>query len=177
MMRDFVDAYITFINKSIKPLPISLLIVIIFLIPRVSISQENKTKGGLCIGDCMRLDISENQTNFNDLDIFFEFNEFELSAENIAHLNKFTQLLMQHPSLKVEIQGHTDARGTNNKNIALGEKRAKVVYDYLISNGIHKDQLSFIAYGEESPFCKDRNENCWNQNNRVHFVFNESERK
>ena len=172
-----MNSYSTNIYKRIKPIAILLLILVVLLSPRIGTSQENKTKNGICIGDCMRLDTPESLVDFKGLDMFFKFNEFELSVDNIAHLNKLTQLLLQHPSLKVEIQGHTDERGTNNKNMALGDKRAQVVYEYLISNRVNKDQLSFIAYGEERPFCKDHNENCWNQNNRVHFVFNESERK
>jgi peptidoglycan-associated lipoprotein len=63
--------------------------------------------------------------------------------------------------------------GANNKNMVLGEKRAKAVYDFLLLSGVNKNQLSFIAYGEKAPLCQEDNEKCWDQNNRVHVVVTE----
>ena len=107
------------------------------------------------------------------LPIFFEFDEFQLSY-NKGKLEELVHYLKLKPNLKVEIQGHTDERGTNDKNMALAEKRAKVVYNFLLLSGVNKNQLSFIAYGEKAPLCQEQNEKCWNQNNRVHFIITEN---
>ena len=85
--------------------------------------------------------------------------------------SKFLSLILKHhPETKVEIQGHADERGTNNYNLGLGERRAQSVKKYLMALGIEKDRLYSISYGEERPFCKDSNQNCWWQNRRGHFL-------
>ena len=89
-------------------------------------------------------------------------------------MEELAQYLKLKPNLKIEIQGHTDERGTDSKNMELGEKRAMAVYDFLLLSGVNKNQLSFIAYGEKAPLCQEQNEKCWNQNNRVHFIITEN---
>jgi uncharacterized protein YecT (DUF1311 family) len=139
---------------------------------------ENKPNAsGLCIGNCMVIEAYEDKNDSKDRDIFFEFNEFELDAENKARLKFLAELLKNRPSFKVEIQGHTDERGTNLKNIELGEKRAFVVKKHLVLNGVNSTRLNIISYGEEKPICSEHNEKCWNQNNRVHFFFIFNEKK
>ena len=101
------------------------------------------------------------------LPIFFEFDEFQLSDNNKGKLEELVHYLKLKPNLKIEIQGHTDERGTDSKNMELGKKRAKAVYDFLLLSGVNKNQLSFIAYGEKAPLCQEDNEKCWDQNNRV----------
>ena len=107
------------------------------------------------------------------LPIFFEFDEFQLSDNNKGKLEELVHYLKLKPNLKIEIQGHTDERGTDSKNMELGKKRAKAVYDFLLLSGVNKNQLSFIAYGEKAPLCQENNEKCWDQNNRVHVVVTE----
>ena len=108
------------------------------------------------------------------LPIFFEFDEFQLSDNNKGKLEELVHYLKLKPNLKIETQGHTDERGTDSKNMELGKKRAKAVYDFLLLSGVNKNQLSFIAYGEKAPLCQEQNEKCWNQNNRVHFIITEN---
>jgi peptidoglycan-associated lipoprotein len=72
--------------------------------------------------------------------------------------------------LRVEIQGHSDERGTNNYNIALGERRANSTKKYLVAQGVDSNRVNIISYGEEKPFCTiSSNENCWFLNRRAHF--------
>jgi peptidoglycan-associated lipoprotein len=71
---------------------------------------------------------------------------------------------------KVMIEGHCDSRGTSEYNLALGERRAKAVQDYLLSLGLSTDRVTIVSKGKEQPFCGDENESCWQQNRRGHFM-------
>ncbi|HEX6976307.1 MAG TPA: OmpA family protein, partial [Vicinamibacterales bacterium] len=62
------------------------------------------------------------------------------------------------------------ARGTNEYNLALGERRAAAVRDYLVSLGLANDRITIVSKGEEQPFCSEDNESCWQQNRRGHFI-------
>jgi peptidoglycan-associated lipoprotein len=68
------------------------------------------------------------------------------------------------------IEGHADSRGTNEYNLALGERRADAVRDYLVSLGVSTDRITIVSKGEEQPFCSEESESCWQQNRRGHFV-------
>ncbi len=102
-------------------------------------------------------------------DIFFEFDRFDLSPEARATLADNAAWLESNTSVKVVIEGHCDERGTNEYNIALGDRRAKSAYNYLINLGIKADRLSTISYGEEKPECTEHAESCWAKNRRAHF--------
>ena len=71
---------------------------------------------------------------------------------------------------KVLVEGHADSRGTNEYNLALGERRADAVRDYLVSLGIPADRITIVSKGEEQPFCSEDGETCWAQNRRGHFI-------
>jgi peptidoglycan-associated lipoprotein len=74
-------------------------------------------------------------------------------------------------STKILVEGHCDSRGTNEYNLALGERRADAVRDYLVSLGVGTDRVTIVSKGEEQPFCGDETESCWQQNRRGHFIF------
>jgi len=69
------------------------------------------------------------------------------------------------------VEGHADSRGTNEYNLALAERRAAAVRDYLVSLGIGAERVTVVSKGEEAPFCTEENETCWQQNRRGHFIF------
>jgi peptidoglycan-associated lipoprotein len=71
---------------------------------------------------------------------------------------------------RVTIEGHADSRGTNQYNLALGDKRGSAVKDYLVGLGIAADRLVVVSRGEESPLCTDETEGCFERNRRAHFV-------
>ena len=71
---------------------------------------------------------------------------------------------------KVMVEGHADNRGTNEYNLALGERRADAVRDYLVSLGVATDRITIVSKGEEQPFCSEETEACWQQNRRGHFI-------
>jgi peptidoglycan-associated lipoprotein len=103
-------------------------------------------------------------------DIFFEFDRAAISPEMKSVLDHDVNWLKNSPQVKVQLEGHCDERGTNEYNLALGEKRAHSVKQFLISQGIKASRLSTISYGEDRPFCKEQAESCYQQNRRVHFV-------
>jgi peptidoglycan-associated lipoprotein len=103
-------------------------------------------------------------------DVFFEFDRYELSADARTVLRANADWLKGNPSVRVEIEGHCDERGTNEYNLALGAKRAQAAREYLATLGVAAERLSTISYGEEIPVCKEASEACWKQNRRARFV-------
>lgn len=102
--------------------------------------------------------------------VYFEFDSYALSEETRETLRNNAEWLKAHPSLKVLIEGHCDERGTEEYNLALGEKRAKSVRDYLVQLGVSSENLSTISYGEEFPVDARHNEEAWAKNRRAEFV-------
>ena len=103
-------------------------------------------------------------------DVFFEFDKSDLSDAARASLQKDADWMKKWTSTRVTIEGHADSRGTNEYNLALGERRAGATRDYLVSLGIPTARLNTVSKGEEQPFCTEENETCWAQNRRGHFV-------
>lgn len=103
-------------------------------------------------------------------DIYFEFDRYELAADARETLDANARFLKEHPSVRVEIEGHCDERGANDYNMALGAKRAQAARDYLVSVGIAAQRISTVSYGEEIPSCTEHTESCWKQNRRDRFV-------
>lgn len=103
-------------------------------------------------------------------DVFFDTDKAELRADARELLAQNARWLLQHPTVKISIEGHCDERNTNEYNLALGWRRANAVRDYLVSLGVSADRISTISYGEERPFATCHDESCWWQNRRAHFV-------
>ena len=106
-------------------------------------------------------------------DVFFEYDVAELSDAARTTLQKNAEYLKRWASTRILIEGHADSRGTNEYNIALGERRAAAVRDYLVGLGIATARMSIVSKGEEEPTCKEETETCWPQNRRAHPVFTE----
>jgi peptidoglycan-associated lipoprotein len=102
-------------------------------------------------------------------DIYFQLDEAGLSDEARSQLQRNADLLRQ-AQFSVTVEGHADSRGTNEYNVALGERRATAVTDYLGSLGVAANRLRTISYGEERPVCTTEEESCWSQNRRAHLV-------
>ncbi len=87
----------------------------------------------------------------------------QVLADNAAVLKKFD-------FIRVTVEGHADERGTVEYNLALGERRARAAFDYLVSLGVGADRLRTVSYGKEVPMCQQSNEECWSRNRRAHFA-------
>jgi peptidoglycan-associated lipoprotein len=105
------------------------------------------------------------QQNVGDR-VFFETDRYDLTAEAQSQLQKQAAWLQQYPASTVTVEGHADERGTREYNLALGERRANAVANYLTALGVDAGRLSVISYGKERPDCTDSNEGCWAQNRR-----------
>ncbi len=103
-------------------------------------------------------------------DVFFDYDRAELKPESRERLAKNAQWLNANPQFTVTLEGHCDERGTNEYNLALGDRRASAARDYLQSLGVTAGRLRTISYGEERPFCAGHDESCWSQNRRAHFL-------
>lgn len=102
--------------------------------------------------------------------IYFDFDRYNLHMDAREALKANAEWLKSHPSVRAEIEGHCDERGTNEYNLALGAKRAQVAKDYLVTLGISPDRLSTISYGEEAPVCREQTEECWQENRNDRFA-------
>ncbi|MEW6068492.1 MAG: peptidoglycan-associated lipoprotein Pal [Nitrospirota bacterium] len=103
-------------------------------------------------------------------DIYFDFDMYNIQPDAKTTLETITAWLLKDPSKKILIEGHCDERGTNEYNLALGDRRAKAARDYLIALGIAPKRIEMVSYGEEKPLCADQSEECWAKNRRAHFV-------
>ena len=103
-------------------------------------------------------------------DIHFDYNDSTIRAQDGEILKSNADWLQKNANTRVQIEGHCDARGSEEYNIALGAKRAQAAKDYLQTLGIQGDRMSTISYGKELPLCTDQTEDCWEQNRRDHFV-------
>ncbi len=98
--------------------------------------------------------------------VLFGYDSSELDDDDRSVLDNQAKFLNQNPSLKVTIEGHCDERGTREYNLALGEKRASAVKDYLISVGINSERVSVVSYGKERPQVLGSNKAAWSMNRR-----------
>jgi len=102
--------------------------------------------------------------------IYFDFDKYDIRPGDARILDENARWMKANPNYLTLIEGHCDERGTNEYNLALGERRAKATINYLVSQGVAATRMTLISYGEERPFCRDKNEECWAQNRRVHFL-------
>ncbi len=107
-------------------------------------------------------------------DIFFDYDAFKLDKKSKDILRKNAEWLNQNPTIKFELEGHSDERGTNNYNLGLGQKRALSVKHFLEVLGVESSRAFTISYGEEKPFCFKKSDQCWKQNRRTHFLISQS---
>ena len=103
-------------------------------------------------------------------DIYFAFDRYDLTEESRRTLTENSKVLLAHPNLIIQIEGHCDERGSNEYNLALGERRAVSAKLYLIKLGVKGNRLSTISYGEEMPLDPSHTEGAWAKNRRCHFV-------
>ncbi len=107
---------------------------------------------------------------FENQDIHFAYDSSELTPIARMLLKEKFDWLSLNPHTAIKIEGHCDERGTTEYNLALGEKRALAVRNYLQDLGIAEARMNVISYGEEKPLLQDKNEASWAKNRRAHFV-------
>jgi len=103
-------------------------------------------------------------------DVFFELDQAQLTGAARTTLQHDADWMKKWTSTQVLVEGHADERGTNEYNLALGERRAHGVQSYLASLGIAAGRIRLVSKGEDAPFCTSHDEDCWSENRRGHFV-------
>jgi peptidoglycan-associated lipoprotein len=105
-------------------------------------------------------------------DAFFDYDSAEIRADARSVLQTDADFLKAYPQARVTVEGHCDERGSTEYNLALGDRRANAVKEYLVSLGVPADRVTTTSWGKEKPFCTESNEACWQQNRRGHFTLN-----
>jgi len=127
---------------------------------------------GLKEGEAESAIMAAKQAFVNE-DVYFEYDRYDLLPAAQEMLRKKAEWLQINPRVPVYIEGHCDERGTNEYNLALGDRRAESAKSFLVDLGISASRLTTISYGEERPVDPRSNEEAWTKNRRVHFVINE----
>lgn len=102
--------------------------------------------------------------------VYFDFDQSLIRADQVASLESNADILKTEQGTSITVEGHCDERGTNEYNMALGDRRARAAKDYLTNLGIGPGRLNTVSYGEERPVCTGHGEECWWQNRRGDFV-------
>ena len=103
-------------------------------------------------------------------DVMFDYDMSAVKDDQRALLQKNVDWMRRWTTTRVTIEGHADARGTNEYNLALGERRGNAVKDYMVSLGIAADRMTVISKGEEAPVCTEMTDACYARNRRGHFI-------
>ena len=144
-------------------------------------ASENLTEKSLKLSDRELKELADKKRRelVNELqakvqDIHFAFDRYDITNDSKTTLKKVAENLSNNNKLKVIVEGHCDERGTNEYNLALGDKRANAAKEYLKTLGISSSMVETISYGEEKSACSESNEDCWSKNRRDHFVLAEN---
>ena len=152
---------------------INFFIVIIFL---SSCSSMNVTEENVYSDDVKTVKASSSMSENINLDsmaifanatVYFEFDKSSLTSKSIQTLKSAVDALNENTSIKVTLSGHADERGTREYNLALGQRRAESVSDYLVLNGINKSRITVKSFGEEKPLAYGQDESSYAKNRRV----------
>lgn len=103
-------------------------------------------------------------------DVYFDYDDYDLKPEARERLSRNAEFMKEHTELVFTLEGHCDERGTNEYNLALGDRRANAAKNYLLSLGVDASAMQTLSYGEERPVCTDAAESCWSRNRRAHFL-------
>ncbi|RPG37585.1 MAG: peptidoglycan-associated lipoprotein Pal [SAR86 cluster bacterium] len=152
---------------------INLIIVLIFI---SSCSTLNVTQESVNSENIMTIETSgpkddyinyDSQAVFANATIYFEFDKSNLTSKSIQTLKSAVNALKENSSIKITLAGHADERGTREYNLALGQRRAEIVSDYLVLNGIQNQRITVKSYGEERPAVIGQDEQSYAKNRRV----------
>ena len=108
--------------------------------------------------------------NANLKDVYFDFDKSDIRPPDAKILDANAAWLKTRGNDLVLIEGHCDERGTNEYNLALGERRARATMNYLLAQGLPAGRITIISYGKERPVCSEHAESCWARNRRAHFL-------
>ena len=152
---------------------LNFLIVIIFLssCSSMNVTQEKVNSGGVKTVDATSINNEniryDSMAVFANATIYFEFDKSNLTSKSIQTLKSTVNALNENSSIQITLAGHADERGTREYNLALGQRRAETVSDYLVLNGISNSRITVKSYGEERPAVSGQDEKSYSKNRRV----------
>ena len=159
---------------SNKKLRISYSFIVLFI---ASCSSVQVTEEAVYEDSIQSIEVSSNRAESStpteskavlaNATVYFEFDSFNLSTRSIQALKSITAIMQDNPEIEITIAGHADERGTRVYNLALGQRRAESVADYLKLKGISRSRLTIKSYGEEMPMVAGSNERSWARNRRA----------
>jgi peptidoglycan-associated lipoprotein len=127
-------------------------------------SQSNASSGAVSYGTVPGS--KENFVSEVGDRVFFGYDKSDLNMDSQSTLDRQAAWLQKYPSVRISVEGHCDERGTREYNLALGERRASAVKDYLVARGIDGGRISTISYGKEKPVALGNDKSAWGQNRR-----------
>lgn len=113
--------------------------------------------------------LSKARMTISDAKVYFDFDKFDIKPEYRDQLKGSAAVMKKFPQLRVLVEGHCDARGTEEYNLALGERRARTVKEYLMVLGVSAGQIEVVSFGEERPAVEGTGEAVWSKNRRAEF--------
>lgn len=138
------------------------------------IRDEEIVEEGIRVEDLQEGQINDGSTKDHAsvvlVDVFFEYDRAVLKSDAEEVLRENARNLLLNPAVNIRISGHTDERGSNEYNLALGARRARRVKRFLVASGVESSQIEIISFGEEKPFCTESEKHCWKRNRRAHFM-------
>ena len=168
--------------KSMRPLNFILLLCTVLALGSCSGMKTNKKKGGdlnmgassqeitnADTGD-FKINVGSDSGDMPIKTVYFAFNSSRLNSTGRSVLEGNAKILKAVSSLEVQIEGHCDERGGVQYNMALGERRAKTVRDYLVAMGVPRSRVSTVTLGKEQPVSFGHDEESWGKNRRGNFV-------
>ncbi len=148
---------------------ISLITMLVVSCSTVQVTEESVKESSIATVEVSSSDTYETKTTAvsTSATVYFDFDKYNLSSRSIQTLRGVISSMLDNPSLTLVLEGHADERGTREYNLALGQRRAESVADYLETRGIDRSRLLIKSYGEESPAVSASNERAWARNRRV----------
>ena len=112
----------------------------------------------------------EEARNALTAEVYFDYDMSEIRTDAERVLRGKLEVLRSSPQVQLRVEGHADERGSNEYNLALGNRRAQAVVDFFTNFGLDGDRFSIVSYGEERPSAQGSNESAWSENRRAEFV-------
>jgi peptidoglycan-associated lipoprotein len=122
------------------------------------------------VADATPSPVEEDLFAKNMKDVWFDYDRSDIRSDQAPTAQGDAAFLLQHPSIKVMVEGHCDDRGSEEYNLALGTNRAESLKRTLLQQGVSEDRIKTISFGKERPFCSQDNDQCWQQNRVDHFA-------
>ena len=148
---------------------ICLITIFIVSCSTVQVTEESVRESSIATVEVSTSDTFETKTTVvsTSATIYFDYDKYNLTSRSIQTLRGVISAMNDNESLMLVVEGHADERGTREYNLALGQRRAESVADYLESRGVNRSRLVIKSYGEEMPSISGSNENAWSKNRRV----------